>query len=525
VADEELAALLRALHTLKGNAGMLGLHPIQDFVHALEGRFRAAETPAALPLGPVRDAVAALRRAIDRVGTPDQDAAFRALTPLRIAQEQPAEPTPPPLPAFTPGSAGEPAPELAPALAAATEEQTRADDLREDVVRVPFTRIEALLQDVGQLSTAVAALENLALREREALDAAGLRRPLRDALEHLSATVDGTRRRAADLRTIPVRRVFARFPALADDLARRQGKQVRVILEDGGTELDKSTADAMAEPLLHLVRNAIDHGLEPPDARERVGKPPEGRLWLRAAQEGERVRIEVEDDGRGIDHTAVLARARELGIVEAGDEPSEVEVEQLLFRPGFSTRRTADELSGRGIGLDVVRGTVARLRGSVEVEPGEEGGTRFVLRLPLTLATLTVLVFERGDEVLALPSADVEETMRADPATLAGPAEMVMVRGEPLPLVRPERVFRWGALPEPRFLVITRSGARAAAIAADRLVEQRPATVRALPRALGGPAGVSGATVDPSGRVVLLLDPAELMDLNVDLYRGGAGAG
>jgi two-component system, chemotaxis family, sensor kinase CheA len=138
---------------------------------------------------------------------------------------------------------------------------------------------------------------------------------------------------------------------------------------------------------------------------------------------------------------------------------------------------------------------------------------------------VSVLVFERGGEVMALPSADVDETLRADASTFEGPAEMAMVRGEPLPLLAPERVFGWETLPQPRFLVVTRSGARAAAVAADRLIDQRAAAIRALPRALGSPAGVSGATVDPGGRVVLLLDPAGLLSLNVDLYRGGAGAG
>jgi two-component system, chemotaxis family, sensor kinase CheA len=515
VSDEDRAALLRALHTLKGNAGMLGLHPIQDFVHALEGRFRAAGTPAALPADPLRGAAAALRRAVDRLGTPDQVAALQALADRRPELERL-------MPAAAPEAA---ALTDAPPADDLRADDLRADDLREDVLRVPFARLEALLRSVSELTVAVTALEHLAARERAALEAAGVRRPVRDALERVASGVDDVRRGVTDLRTVPVRRVFARFPALAADLARAQGKRVRVTLEDAGTELDKSTADAMAEPLLHLVRNAIDHGIEPPAERERAGKAQEGNLWLRAVHEGERVRIEVEDDGRGVDPATVLARARELGLVAEGEALTVAEAADLLFRPGFSTRRAADAVSGRGIGLDVVRGTVSRLRGSVEVEPGDKGGTRFLLRLPLTVAMLSVLVFERGSEVLALPSADVEETLRADPSTWAGPAEMVMVRGEPLPLVDPERVFRWGALEAPRYLVVARSGARAAAVAADRLVDQRPATVRPLPRALGAPAGVSGATVDASGRVVLLLDAAGLMALNVDLYRGGTGGG
>ncbi len=181
-------------------------------------------------------------------------------------------------------------------------------------------------------------------------------------------------------------------------------------------------------------------------------------------------------------------------------------------------------MSGRGIGLDAVRGAVSRLRGSVEVEEGDEGGTRFVLRLPLTVALVPVLFFEAAGERLAVPSADVEETLRAGPVERAGPAEVVRLREETLPLARPGRILGWeDGGDAPRFLVVVRSGGRAVALAADRLLDQRPATVRALPAALGSPPGVSGATVGADGGVVLVLDAAALVEMNVDLYRGGGG--
>jgi two-component system, chemotaxis family, sensor kinase CheA len=365
VPDEQRTALMRALHTLKGNAGMLGLRPLQDFVHTLEGSFRAGGNAPPSAIDALRDAAAALHRAIDRVGTDEQDAAFAALARLRPALEG--------LPSAGHASASVASGGAPPAEDADAEEAAgpRADDLRSDVVRVPFARLETLLQTVTELTASVTALEHWAGGARDALEAAGLRRPLRDRLEQVAAALEETRRGAAELRTVPIRRVFARFPALAADLARRQGKEVRVILEDGGSELDKSSADALMEPLLHLVRNAVDHGIETPRERQRAGKDAEGRLWLRAAQEGERVRIEVEDDGRGIDAAAVRARARALGL--AGDDLDDAAAGELLFRPGFSTRDTADEVSGRGVGLDVVRGTLTRLRGSVDVEPGGEG--------------------------------------------------------------------------------------------------------------------------------------------------------
>jgi two-component system chemotaxis sensor kinase CheA len=400
----------------------------------------------------------------------------------------------------------------------------QASDMREEVLRVPFARLDAMLHQVGELATAAAGLEAWVAANRAELEAVGLRRAATERVEALAATVEATGRSARQLRTVPVARVFGRFPPLAGDLARAQGKQVRVVLEGEQTELDKSTADAILDPLLHLVRNAVDHGVETPAEREAAGKPPAATLWLRAVSEGEMVRIEVEDDGRGLDGEAMLRRARELGWVGPAEVPPPAELADFVFRPGFSTRADVTELSGRGIGLDVVRSTVARLRGTVEVEQGDEGGARFVLRLPLTVALVPVLFMESAGQVLAIAASDVEEATRVGSVATVGAAEVVDVRGEALAVIRPSRLFGWEAAAEPRLAVVVRRGARAAAILADRLLEQRPATIRPLPAALGSPRGVSGATLDADGRVVLLLDAGEMMQLNVDLYREGARA-
>lgn len=509
IPEEDRTLLLRGLHTLKGNAGMLGLHAIQDFTHSVESVFKRG--PAPPPPGTLERLLrgaTALRRAVDRAGSPEQEEAFAALAPVRETPAAGAAPVAPPAPPRSP----EPAPSAG--------GEVRAEDLREDVLRIPFRKLDTLLDEIGEVVLAITALEDWAAEHRVALDAAGVRRPLLDRVEALGRTAEAARRTATDLRMVPIGRTFARFPALVRDLAREQGKRVRVVLEGEDTGLDKATADALAEPLLHLVRNAVDHGIEPPAEREARGKPAEAVLALRAAQEGDRVRVEVEDDGRGLDRAAIVARAREQGLLHAAEEPEDVG--ELIFRPGFSTRRQASAVSGRGIGLDVVRGAVSRLRGSVEVEEGETG-TCFVLRLPLTVALVPSLFFEAAGEHLAVPAGDVEETVRAGEVERVGSAEVVRLRGEVLPLARPGRIFGWEDGREPRFLVVVRSGARAVAVGADRLLEQRAAMVRALPAALGQPPGISGATVAPDGRVVLVLDAAAIVELNVDLYRGGAG--
>jgi two-component system chemotaxis sensor kinase CheA len=396
---------------------------------------------------------------------------------------------------------------------------------REESLRIPFARLDPLLSQVDDMARAVEGLRAWAAENAQALQAAGLRRGAAERLEELESSASAVRRGATSLRLVAVERVFSRFPPLATELARERGKRVRVELHGEGTELDKATSDALLDPLLHLVRNAVDHGVEPPEERRAAGKPETAIIRLSAAQDGDRVRIEVEDDGRGLDRAAIERRARQLGLVPEGEALDELEVDELLFRPGFSTRTEADEVSGRGVGLDVVREAVSRLRGQVRVEDGDEGGTRFVLLVPLTVALVPVLFFTAAGQTFAIPALDVEETLRAGTPGRTGPAETVAVHDEAVPLVRLDRVFGWEPAPDPRFVLVLRRGTRAAALGADRLLAQDAATVRALPSALGGPRGVSGAVVDARGRVVLLLDPGEMLEMNVDLYRGGTGGG
>jgi two-component system chemotaxis sensor kinase CheA len=504
---------------------MLGLHPIKELVHAVEEVFKIPGAP--IPLAVLQRVRGALHPAVDCAGTPEQDEALAPLSSLRV--ELLSAPVDLPRSAREASAPGSPAMEEpteaapAPDRLALEIRGTRAEDLREETLRVPFARLDPLLSQVDDMVRAVDALREWAASERQRLRGAAAWAPLADRMEALEAAGAAVRRSATSLRLVPVERVFSRFPTLAADLARSRGKRVRVVLEGEGTELDKSTADVLLEPLLHLVRNAVDHGVEPPEERAAAGKPETALIRLSAAQEGDRVRIEVEDDGRGIDRARIVARAREVGLVGPGETPDDIALANLIFHPGFSTRGEVDEVSGRGVGLDVVRSTVARMRGQVRVEDGEEGGTRFVLYFPLTVAMIPVLFFDAAGETLALPALDVEETLRAGTPGRVGPAETVDVRDEAVPLVRLERIFGWAAAPDPRYLIVLRRGTRAAAVGADRLLAQATATVRALPAALGSPRGVSGAVVDARGRVVLLLDPDEMLALNVDLYRGGTG--
>jgi two-component system, chemotaxis family, sensor kinase CheA len=555
--DEERTSLLRALHTLKGNSGMLGLHVVVDAVHALETQMKEARSrwPREV-VDRFFEVAAALRRVTDRIGTAEHDKALERLANIELRSDSPKPETsadPDTAPRTEPvdrradttrrrGAEAEVEGNVTPTESAApldpglqpTSESGESAEVETgagEVLRVPFEKLDALLNQVGELVAVGAAVEALLDKFRQQLDEAGARRPLEAQVEALELITESLRDATMNLRTVPVARVFQRFPSLARDLARAQGKQVRVVLEGEQVELDKSTVDALADPLLHLIRNAVDHGIGTPEERTKQGRPETGTITLRAARIGDRVLVEVSDDGAGLDRKAILERARQEGLLDDQENLSPTEIDELIFRPGFSTRSEATTVSGRGVGLEVVRRRVNSLRGLLTVGDAPGGGTRFVLALPLTLAIVPALIFEAEGETLALPASEVQETLRRVNLERAGGAEVVRHRDHLIPVARASRLL--GFSDEVRgvsssgasFAIVLRRGNRSAAILADRLLEQRDIVVRALPRTLGTVRGVSGATVTPSGNVVLLLDSGGLLDMNLDFHRREARAG
>ena len=324
------------------------------------------------------------------------------------------------------------------------------------------------------------------------------------------------------LRLVPIQRVLGRFHGLVRRLARQQGKEARLVVEGEGTEMDKSTADALGEPLLHLVRNAIDHGIQPPDVRRAAGKSSHGTIRIRARQTGDRVRIEVEDDGVGLDLERIRSRAREAGMADAGADLDEEGLVGLIFEPGFSTRSDVSTVSGQGVGLDVVARSVRELRGDLDVEQIPGGGTRFILRLPLTVAIVPSLVFEAAGEVLALPTAYVARTLRVRETERLGAVEVVGAEGDLHPVADPDRLFGWPAAPRGSFGVLIRRGPRSVVLTAERVMEQRDLVVKAMPGFGERSAAVTGASVQSGGRVILVLDPVAVLRLNEDSVRGGS---
>jgi two-component system, chemotaxis family, sensor kinase CheA len=487
--DEVHRDLMRSLHTLKGNAGMLGLAPIRDFVHVVETVLKAGVDEAGV-IEPLFEGAMALRRAIDAAGGEPEAEAFSELTASRQRLEGVESGR---------GDAGAGAARL-------PKGAGEAPVWSEERVRVPFVKLDTLLAEVGELLGEARSLA-------ESADA-GSRAELRLSAEAVERRSERLRDAVMSLRLVPLARVLDRFHGLVRRLGREQGKEARLVVEGEGTEVDKSTADALAEPLLHLIRNAVDHGIEPPEAREAAGKPRDGTLRVAASQEGDRVRIEVADDGVGLDLDAILEQARDRGLVGDGEDLAPADAADIIFEPGFSTRTDVSTVSGRGMGLDVVRRSIRALRGELRVEPVASGGTRFVMLLPLTVAIVPSLIFEAGGETLAVPATAVTRTLPLDRVERIGALEVVRDGDRLVPLADPDRLFGWPRVQRGSFGVLLRHGRGGAVLAAHRLLDQRDLVVKALPGYGQRPAAVSGASVLPGGQVILMLDPAEVIELS-----------
>ena len=414
----------------------------------------------------------------------------------------------------------------------ATAGDGRGPGLGDETLRVPARVIDDILERLGELMPIAAGLEAqvqapaMTPRARDLLlhlghDEAALEALVdrsderQEALRRLSdtfgRTLKGLRDAALELRIVPVDLLFGRYPRLVRDMARTQGKQVVLVLEPNGARIDKGMIERLADPLVHLVRNAVDHGVESAEEREAAGKPAQARLVLRAEQRGEHVTIALADDGRGIDTARVRARAVERGLLtaEQATAAGEEALQRLIFEPGFSTAGAVTQTSGRGVGMDVVATTVAELGGSVTVDSEAGEGTRIVLDLPLSVAIQSTLVIEQSGQVFALPDRHVS----AVAGHRGGPT--IELAGQPaIPVVSLASLL---GLPETARgsdqVVVNGSGARRLGLGVERVVRRADVLVRESHPAIAAIPGLGGASRLGDGSIVLLLDPDGLIGL------------
>jgi two-component system chemotaxis sensor kinase CheA len=562
-----LDAVFRGLHTIKGGAGFLDLPPMVALCHAFEDRIDAARSgkraldasafdSAQQALDLLQDMMEALAHGEDlaevdpallrqirgedapsatppkpAIELPDNldDLDFDALLDSIhgvgvIPGEKPlpaAAPTPstaPAAPAATQAAPSKPAASKAAAAKPASDKDKPAAGEAEQTVRVDVRRLDVLVNLVGELVLVRNRIKTLRPGARdEQLDRAVT------ALDTVTARLQGA---VMTARMQPVSRVFSRFPKVARDVARQLKKQVELIVEGGDTELDRNLVEALADPLVHLVRNAIDHGIEAPEARRAAGKPEVGQVRLSAQQEGDHVAIEVSDDGAGIDPDNIRRSAVRKGLIdaEAAGRLSPEECLQLLFLPGFSTRTEVTDISGRGVGMDVVQSKIRELSGQVQIfsEIGE--GTRFVIRVPLTLAILPTLLVELGEDVYALPLVRVLEVIPHDPSKLLwmDGQNILDLREHPTPVLS---LRDWLNLPrsagDTTRGVVLQSGEQRFCLLVDRVLGREEVVIKALPRSLRGLPGYAGASLIGDGRMAMILDVDALFGSALRTSSGG----
>jgi two-component system chemotaxis sensor kinase CheA len=321
------------------------------------------------------------------------------------------------------------------------------------------------------------------------------------------------------MRMIPVEKVFKKFPRIVRNLARDLGKDVDLQLFGEETELDRSVVDEIGDPLIHLIRNAMDHGLETPEEREAVGKPRGGTLILSAMHEGNQIIISIKDNGRGIDPEKVAKKAIEKGLVTEDQVAAmgQREILDLLFLPGFSTKEKVSDLSGRGVGMDVVRTNIKKLSGIIDIKTEVGQGSEFILKLPLTLAIIQSLLVEVEGEIYSIPLSSVLETLRVDEKEfhVIGGQEVLKLRDSVLPLMRLQRLFsvsESGDADESCYVVVVGAAEKRLGLVVSRLLGQQEVAIKSLGTYLSNLPGIAGSTILGDGRVTLIIDPVNLIE-------------
>ena len=406
------------------------------------------------------------------------------------------------------------APEHTTKAAAAPKADARAAApaaMESSTLRVSVSKVDQLINLVGEL---VITQAMLAQKSRELDD--GANQPLLAGLADLDRNTRDLQEAVMSIRMIPMSVVFNRFPRMLRDLATKLGKKVELVTHGEATELDKGLVEKITDPLTHLIRNSCDHGIEMPEDRRAKGKPEHGTITLSATHEGGSILIEVRDDGKGLNREKLLSKAREKGI-DAPDSMTDAEVWGLIFAPGFSTADQVTDVSGRGVGMDVVKKNITALNGTVEIDSAEGYGMRVSVRLPLTLAIMDGMSVRVSDEVYILPLSSVIESFQIKPTdinTLAQGAQVVKVREEFMPVIELERVFQ-----VPRFehsgaspiMVVVEADGQRVALMVDELLGQQQVVIKNLESNYRRVPNVSGATILGDGKVSLILDTSSLV--------------
>ena len=543
--SEAVNVVFRGFHTTKGTSAFLGLTRVSELAHCAESllsRVRDSEIkcsggyadlalrsvdmlkilidgvhaalaghPMARPQGYER--LKQLLAAPEAAGISEKPSGIRA-APSASPEPAPQASLPAPEPAAAdeepePQSASGPAEAVRPVIE--QRRSGRADGPADTSVRVSTERLDHLIEMVGELVIAQSMVA------QDGTVAHGGYLELIRKVSHMGKIVRELQDLSMSMRMVPLKATFQKMGRLVRDLSHKSGKRVNLVTEDNDAEIDRNMVDIINDILVHMVRNSVDHGIEPPEVRESAGKDPTGSVFLSASHSGGNVVVDIRDDGRGLDRKKIFEKAAARGLIDPDRSMTDTEVYNLIFAPGFSTADKVTDVSGRGVGMDVVRKGVEALHGRIEIanEPGK--GCSFSVRLPLTLAITDGMLVRVGPERYIIPTASIHLSFRPDGSsisTVAGRGEMVRLRGELMPVFRLHRLFGIeDAITEPTdgLLVVVGDGDRRSTLLVDELLGQQQVVAKSLCEGLGKVQGFAGAAILGDGHVGLILDPAEIL--------------
>ncbi|WP_122457031.1 chemotaxis protein CheW [Pseudomonas poae] len=501
ITDDEFEALLDQLHG-KGTFAADALPEVAATAPAA-----AAPAAAAASAAPAGDGLISDHEFEALLDELHGKGKFAEVAPAAAATAAPVAAKPAPAPVAKPAPAPAAAPARAPAAAVAEKPVTTE---AETTVRVDTARLDDIMNMVGELVLVRNRLVRLGLSSGD--------EAMQKAVSNLDVVTADLQTAVMKTRMQPIKKVFGRFPRLVRDLARQLKKEINLELVGEETDLDKNLVEALADPLVHLVRNAVDHGVETPEEREAAGKSRNGKVILAAEQEGDHILLSITDDGKGMDPAILRNIAVKRGVMDkdAADRLTDTECYNLIFAPGFSTKTEISDVSGRGVGMDVVKTKISQLNGSINIYSTKGQGSKIVIKVPLTLAIMPTLMVMLGNQAFAFPLVNVNEIFHLDLSrtNVVDGQEVVIVRDKALPLFYLKRWLVASAKHEEQHeghVVILSVGTQRIGFVVDQLVGQEEVVIKPLGKMLQGTPGMSGATITGDGRIALILDVPSML--------------
>jgi two-component system, chemotaxis family, sensor kinase CheA len=551
--NEVLNKIFRGFHTIKGMAGFLNLTEIGTLAHAAENILDLARKGKMVIVGPIsdiifevidakkkmlailKDCIQASKPVLPFPGAGELMAKLKLAAEGKLTQSVPAapakaeqqptiqatpeviqQPTPQAAPQPIPQTASQPTapqavqPQAAQPAAAGQQETTESHD--KESIKVSTVRLDKLINTVGELVIAQ-------LMVAEQTSTSSLDSDLSRKVVHQSKIIRELQELSMVMRMVPIQGVFQKMARIVRDLSHKTGKQIDFVTRGEETELDRNIVDKITDPLVHMIRNSVDHGIETPEERGKTGKKPVGRVELRAYHQAGNIVIEIQDDGKGLNKERILQKAIEGGFVEAGQKLSDEEIFKFVFRPGLSTAEKVTAVSGRGVGMDVVKRNIDSLRGKIEISSTPGQGSTFTIRLPLTLAIIDGQIVRVGQERYIIPIGSIIHSFRPTKGqvqSIQHSAEVVMVSNELLPVIRLHRHFniqpQSNDIYDSLLVVVEADGAKCCVLV-DDLLGQQQVVIKSLGEGLGKVMGVAGGAIMGDGRVCLILDVPGLVEL------------